>query len=305
MSKQVSVRFFLLEPFGNPLPFKACCYPRDRVFAHLRTLDPAAESYRIKEDLFGGETLCLLHDGEHGDVLGAYYKDLLNLPQTEYKGELAELILRDGEAPVEGSYAMFFPHDVVGVIRSSSKAPGPTKIGLWLSDVGGVSCGLVPLRDPDATAQLNDAEGRIRRLFLRMCRDRVRIVDSASPSVATALRAAGAAIPASHEVGVEMSAGRTQDRQTYSSELRERVEELSGLFDEFESAQVEVTGRQRPINLKRSYLISPQQVLLIDTKKLSAASAAEAISKAYDQEKRHIQYAAQRQRGGTGHETTT
>jgi hypothetical protein len=297
VTKDVSVRFFLLEPFGNPLPFEPGHYPRAEVFNALRRMDPAAPEYRIKEDLLGGETLCLIHDGSAGEILGAYFKDLLNLPQTEYKGEVLKLVLREGEALVDGSYAMFFPHDVVGIVRTSSKAPGPAKIGSWLSIIGGVECGLSPLRDPDTTAQLQQADGRLRRLFLRARATRFSVIEQASPSVGAALRQAAAPIASSNEVGIEISANGQADRNRYGTDLQERVEELFPVFSELEAAEVWISGRQRPINLKRSLLVSPQRVSLRNTRRIGPTQAAQAIEAAYKSEANHIQLAARVQRG--------
>ena len=297
VTKNVSVRFFLLEPFGNPLPFGSGRYPRAEVFESLRGKDPADSSYRITEDLLGGETLCLLHDGGLGEVLGAYFKDLLNMPQTEYKGEVLELVLREGEALVDGSYAMFFPNDVVGIVRTSNKAPGPAKIGSWLSIIGEVGCGLTPLRDPDTTAQLRQAGSGLRRLFVRAKFGRLAVIEQSSPSVAAALRQAASPIPSANEIGIELSAGNHADRQQYGIDLQECVEELFPVFPELEAAEVWVSGRRNPINLKRSLLVSPQRVSLRNTRKIGPAQAAQAIVVAYNHEAEHIQFAARVQRG--------
>ncbi|MGD9796164.1 MAG: hypothetical protein AB7V43_22085, partial [Acidimicrobiia bacterium] len=104
--KRLTVYFYAIEPMaefgrGASPSFEAGSYPLENVLKRIRKLDPATDEYRLKDDLFGGETFCLLHEDGPEPIMGAYYRDNLSKPLTEYKGEISELLLRDGEAVVD------------------------------------------------------------------------------------------------------------------------------------------------------------------------------------------------------------
>src|SRR5262249_25332427 len=118
--KQVRVAFYALEPappFGEQKSFPLGAYPLAEIVACVGEMDRASEDYRLPETMWGGETLCVFHEDGPQPLLGAYYRDNWAKALTEFKGEIEELPLRDGEALVDTSFAAFFPGDVVGIVR--------------------------------------------------------------------------------------------------------------------------------------------------------------------------------------------
>lgn len=302
VAKSLTVYFYVVEPmptFGNELrSFNSGAYPIDDVLETIRRLDPAADDYRIQENLFGGETFCVVHDDGPQPVLGAYYRDNLARPLTEFKGEINELVLREGEALVDAAYASFFPGDVVGLVRTSSKAPGFAKIGQWLSVKGGYSCGLIALRDPQTLAQLDREPTKMHRLLVRIRRNRIVAVEPYSSDVASALRAAAEINRASDEVGVDLRVKNAKERANWSRIMRQEIEELLAVLPDFEQAVVYVSGQKRPLNLLRTTIQRPVPVLLYDTKRVGATEAAEALFEAYEKERNSIELAVRAFRGG-------
>lgn len=233
-SKSLTVYFYSIEPVsrfgGDGLTFELGAYPLDTVLNTIRTLDPASEEYRIRDGLFAGETFCVLHENGPKPIMGAYYRDNLSKPLTEYKGEINELFLRDGEALVDAAYAAFFPGDVVGLVRTSSKAPGFAKIGSWLSVLGGYPCGLFALRDLNTLVQLDGHPTGFRSLILRIRRERIDAVGNYSTDVAGALRAAADLNELSSEVGIELRVNTQKEGDRWSSLVRQEIEELTPSF---------------------------------------------------------------------------
>lgn len=293
--KSLTVYFYGLEPmgfFGGTKEFSPGEYPLDEVLDTIRKADPAEDSYRIREDLFGGETFCLVHDDGPQPILGAYYRDNLARPLAEYKGEITEVMLREGEALVDAAYAAFFPNDVVGLVRTSSKAPGFAKIGQWLTYLGGYGCGLFALRDPNTLAQLDREPSKLRALYLRMRRERVATVEGYSPKVAEALRAAAnIGGPNNDDVGLDLRSRHSKYRQAWSAHIRQEIEELIGVLPDFEEAKVKVAGSKRPINLLRANIQRPVSVVLFDSKRVGPNEAADALFRAYDEERTSIELA--------------
>jgi hypothetical protein len=289
--RQVAVSFYALGPMHpaeGQLSFTAGSYPLDAVQERIRKLDPASEEYRIRENLWGGETLCLLHEDGPQAVLGAYYRDNLAKAFTEYKGEITELALREGEALVDAAFAAFFPNDVVGLVRTSSKSPGFAKIGQWLSCIGGYACGLMALPDPDTLAQLDRSPTTMLRLKLRARRDRLPLIEQHSPSVAKVLRAAAEMNSATDEVGAEWRLTHRKDQAMWSQLVRQQLQELLSVLPEFSEAKVHVSGQRRPINLTRGYVQQTVTVQLEGTKRVGPTEAAVALFEAYDKEQASI-----------------
>lgn len=305
--KDVGVSFYAIEPmhpFDEQKVFPSWKYPRKAVFKTIKDRDPAEDSYRITDTLLGGETLCLLHDNGPQPILGAYYRDNLARPLTEYKGQVSEMMLRDGEAPVNTSYMAFFPDDVVGLLRTSNASPSFAKIGRWLSCIGGYACGLVSLTDADTLAQLQEHQSAIRRLSLRCRRSLLGEVESQAPSVAEALRRVGDLNPESEQMGIEVWAGK--ERQDLFSRLAlQELQELVRITPALEQALVTVSGRKRPINLKRARVSGHTTVMLQDKKEVGLREAAEALFSAYQQEQVAIRKSVAVMRGLPDDPTTT
>lgn len=294
--------FYAIEPApalgsGSSTSFEPGSYPLVEVLETIRRLDPSTDEYRLKDDLFGGETFCLLHEDGAQPIMGAYYRDNLSKPLTEYKGEISELLLRDGEAVVDAAYAAFFPGDILGLVRTSSKAPGFAKIGNWLSLAGGHNCGLFALRDANTIAQLDAHPTGLRRLSLRIRTGRVEAVGAHSEDVASALRAAAAINPASREVGIRLDSGRKEENQARWSELaRQEIEELLGVLPDFEEAKVTIAGLKNPVNLLRANIQRSLEISIVGSKRVGPAEAADALFRAYDQEQEPIRLALEARR---------
>jgi hypothetical protein len=293
VSRQLTVQFYAIEP-GFPATFLGAEYPLTRTLASIRQSDPATDEYRIKEDIFGGETLCLLHEDTRFPLLGAYYKDTLSMPMTEMKGQVEKLILRDGEGIVDSSFAAFFEDDVVGIVRTSVKAPGHAKIGTWLSINERPPMYLVPLPEVDVLSRLGSATGRIKRFILRIRREDIPKVHTYSPSVHDALIAAAVPAPAGNDVVIEWSSLK-QSRTAFSREMTGLIHELFGVYPEFMKAIVEIEG-EKPINLKRSLIGTKVDVILTDSKKVGVEQAANALAEAYSRESESVQLANERWR---------
>lgn len=271
-------------------------YPSTKVFEAIRTRDPAEESYRIPDNLLGGETLCILHENGPKPILGAYYRDNLAKPLTEYKGQIAEAMFRDGEAPVNAAYVAFFPDDVVGLLRTSSASPNFAKIGLWLTCIGGFACGLLSLTDADTMAQLRDHAAGIRRLNIRCRRGALGIIENRVPSVADALRRVGDLNSESDQIGIELWAGGSH-QELFSQLALEEISELVWATPVLEQALVKVSGRKQPINLKRARVSGRTPVVLQDKKQVGLREAADALFAAYQQEQVSIRKAVAALRG--------
>jgi len=297
--RQASVAFYAIEPMpvsDGQRTFLSGAFPRDDVFDVIRNCDPAADDYRLREDLFGGETLCLLHEDGPEPVLGAYYRDNLGRLLTEYKGEVVEAMLRDGEAPVDAAYVAFFPNDTVGMLRTSSKSPGFAKVGHWLTAIGGVACGFVSLPDPDTLAQLQQQSTGLRRLTVRAKRQNIDIIGEHSPGIAKVLRAAADASHSSAEVLLELRSNHQQGTHFTRDTLAE-VRELVSALPALEAITVHVKGQSRPVNLKRSHVVGQITVPLIDTTRIGLKEAAQALFDAYKQEQVAVQNAVKALRG--------
>lgn len=283
--KQLMVAFYVLEPSEPDPTWEAPGYPLDEVWKRISRLDPALDSYRIKEDLFGGETLCLLYEDGPKPLLGAFYKDKFQIPLTERKGEVREIVFDDDdEGIVDASYVMFFEEDLVGVIRTSSKSPGHVKIGQWLSVIGGHRVWLAPMPDANTTRQLDKAQST--RLRLLVGKPFLNLIDTEAPSAAKALREAASLNPHSNAVGVEHRAGRdAHEVALFSATTRDLVTELLPFLSDFEIAEVKLQGRRRPVNLARSSLVAKVDLHLIDHKRVRPEDAAKALLEAYEDER--------------------
>src|SRR5665213_308308 len=132
--RNVTVSFYIAEPLDPPT--WTVDFPADEVLATMRELDLASGEYHVKNGLFATELFCTVHEGAH-PLVGAYSKDMWNAVLTEFKGAIEEIEMRDGEGIIDGSFAAFFPHSVVGLVRSSVKAPGTAALANWLTLFGG------------------------------------------------------------------------------------------------------------------------------------------------------------------------
>lgn len=287
--------FYAIEPmhaFDGQREFASGAFPQDEVFKTIRRRDPAEPAYRITDDLFGGETLCLLHENGPKPILGAYYRDNLGKLLTEYKGEIVQAMLREGEAPVDAGYLAFFPNDTVGLVRTSSKSPGFATIGRWLTFIGGYSCGLIALPDADTLARLQANPTGLRRLLVRARRGALPFIEGHSPSVAKALRAAGEMNSQAEQSAIEVRASNSGgDDAGFSLEALDRVSELMGALEAIEEVKVRLSDRRQPINLKRAYVKGQVSVQLEAKRRVGLAEAADVLFGAYDQEQVSIEAA--------------
>jgi hypothetical protein len=294
-TKKMTVYFYSIEPAprfgGDHKTFEIGSFPLGEVLDAIRALDPASAEYRIQDNLFGGETFCMPHEDGPQLVLGAYYKDKLSRPLAEYKGEVSELYLRDGEALVDAAYAAFFPGDVMGLVRTSSKAPGFAKIGDWISIMGGYPCALLALRDQNTLMQLDRNPTAIRRFLMRIRRERIAAVEAHSPNVAGALRAASDLNPLSSEVAIEQRITSAVDQGRWSTLVHQEIEELMGVLPDFQEAKVKMAGFEKPVNLLRATIQHTVEVSIVGSRRVGPSEAAEALFGAYAHEADSINHA--------------
>lgn len=295
-TRQVRVAFYAVQPLpgvdGHPT-FELTNYPREATFEYIRSLDPVDETYRIKEDLFGGEFLCLLHDNGPETIVGAYYRDNLGRLLTEYKGEISEVMLRDGEAPVDASYLAFFPSDIVGLLRTSSKSPRNARVAQWLSYVAGCPCALVPLRDPDALAQLTEHPLGLRRLIVGASTSAMPELESHPASVAKTLRDLASLHPSSGMVRFEMRAERSH-QEDFSRLVLQDVHDLVEVIPFLDEVKVKVTGRSQLIDLKRLHVTAQIDAALVNTSRVGLREAPDLLFEAYAQQQTSVEQAAAR-----------
>jgi hypothetical protein len=286
--RQATVTFFALRPaavVGDQRSFVDGDYPMDEVVSTISAMDPASEEYRIKDNLWGGETLCLLHDDGPHLVVGAYYRDNFSRPLAELKGEIREIELEDGAALVDAAYFAFFPGDVVGLLRTSSKSPGFARISQWLTCVGKVACGLIALPDADVFAQIDSRPADLRRFRLSAKRSRTDAIDTVAPSVARALRRAAEVNRYSDEISLEWRSPKGPEQSSWSREMRDELEEVLLALPDLAVAAVHMRGERKSINLKRSVVQHTVPVLLEDKRRVGPNEAADALFRAYDLER--------------------
>ena len=145
------------------------------------------------------------------------------------------------------------------------------------------ACGLLSLTDADTLAQLQEHRSGIRRLTLRCRRNLLGEVESQAPSVAEALRRVGDLNPESDQMGIEIWAGKERP-DLFSQLALQELRELVLITPALEQALVTVSGRKRPINLKRARISGHTTVMLQDKKEVGLREAAEALFAAYQQE---------------------
>lgn len=294
VERKLTVAFYAVEPmpaFDGLKSFAQGAYPIAEVLDTVRGLDPAADTYRVSDKLFGSETLCVLHEDGPQSILGAYTRDNLAQALTEYKGEITELMLREGEALVDASYVAFFPLDVVGVVRTSMKSPGFARIGQWLTVQGRYSCGLVSLPDPDTMAQLDREPTRLHRFTLRVRRNVLPQVQASSPRVAEVLRAAASLNDASDQIGIDQRVFAGQEQARWSRLVRQQIQELLAVLPDCEEATVQVSGQRHVINLRRAQVRCQVRILLEGTKRVGPQEAAKVLFEAYELEQNSIRRA--------------
>ena len=282
-ARLIKVQFFGVQPSLDEPHFVAGAFPLETVKACVLALDPAADDYRIESDLFGSGVLCLWHEDGPVALLGAYYKDMFSMPLTEYKGEIARLLLREGEGLVDASFAAFLPHDVVGLVRTSPKAPGHARIAKWLSAKGGIEMWLVPLRDPGVVARIKGGV-RFGSLRLKVRLDTIGDVEKRHADVAKALRDAATLTRATKEVGIEISPGHG-DTGSWTPEVEDLLAQLGDLLPSFLVAELTLpSGGGRPsttVNLRQGLTSVEVPAELNEAGRLGPLEAARAIHRAY------------------------
>jgi hypothetical protein len=182
--------------------------------------------------------------------------------------------------------------------HGSARRAGFAKIGQWLSFMSDYGCGLVSLRDPNVLAQLDREPSKLRKLVLRIRRNRIAALAQYSPSIAGALRAAADVNSHSDEVGIELAVRTQQERAMWARSTRQEIEELLAVLPDFEKASVSVSGRQKPFNLLRASIQQPVSVLLAN-KRVTANEAAQVLFQAYDEERNSIRLAIDALRGSS------
>lgn len=280
----LKVHFYAIAPEPIEPAFIHGHYPFDEVRTRIRSLDPASEEYRIGTDLLGSGVLCLFHEDGPVPLLGAYYKDMFTTPLTEYKGEIATLVLREGEGLVDASFAAFFPDDVVGIVRTSPKAPGHSRLADWLSSRGGTRMRLVPLRNPGAWKGVKGSR-RFGALRIKVRPDLIPDIEPRSHDVAQALRQAASLTRATREVGIEISPGHA-DPGTWTSEIEDIIDQLGDLLPSFLVADLRLPAEDgqpaAKVSLRQGMIVVEVPTVLVNGPRLGPVDAAIAIHKGFE-----------------------
>lgn len=278
--RNVTVSFYVVEPED---PWKASWdgdFPREEVLAKIANLDLASGEFHVQTGLFGNELFCTVHDGPL-PLVGAYTKDKLNAVLTEYKGSIEEIAMREGEGVIDGTYAAFFPNSVVGVVRSSVKAPGSGGLAGWLSLFGGHPCVMPALPKADALAGLQRPAEEIIDVTFRAKKRLVPRIKAVRADVAGIIESA-AGVGGSTKVGFTLATETKKERPAWWPSVRAAINDLAAaeLLADFDAASVKVSGRHS-INLRDAYVSDKRQIELQKGKRLGPAHAAEALAGAY------------------------
>ena len=155
---------------------------------------------------------------------------------------------------------------------------------------------LSALKDVNTLSQLDERPNGLRRIFLRIRRDRIDSVEPYSADVAQALRAAAAVDAVSNEVGIELRVTNSSEYERWSRLMRAEIADLIGVLPDFEEAKVRVGGVKQPVNLLRANVQRGVEVSIVGSKRVGANEAAEALFEAYDQERNSISEAVEARR---------
>ena len=246
----------------------------------VEAFDLATGEFHLKTNLFGSEMFCTVH---HGPVplLAGYTKDNLAALETELKGTIEEIELREGEGVIDATYAAFFPNGVVGVVRCSVKSPGAASLAHWISMFTEFKCIFPALPKANALAGLEGPGDDVIGVTLKAkSRLLTRIMD-ARPDVAGALQAASK-VSNSTKVGLTFATASKQERAAWWPGMRAAINDLADadLLPEFETATVNLSGREA-VNLRDAYVSRKEWVQLQKKRRIGPAHAAQALVEAY------------------------
>jgi hypothetical protein len=276
--RNVTVSLNIAEPQDPPT--WSGSFPSDEVLATIRQLDLASGDYHVKTGLFATELFCMVHEGPL-PLVGAYSKDMWNAVLTELKGVIEEVEMREGEGVVDGAYAAFFPKSVVGIVRSSVKAPGSAALAEWLSLFGGHPLYLAALPKADALAGLQRPPEDINGVTFRVKKSLLTRIRAVRPDVASIIESASQ-VGGSTKVGFTLATAHRKERANWWPPVRAVINDLAEaqLLAEFEAASVSLYNRQN-VNLKDAYVTAKQPVQIQNTKRIGPVHAAEALVGAY------------------------
>lgn len=285
-SRSLTVSFFSLNPAEPNPTFAPGHFPATDVFNTVKALDRAAPEYRIADGLFASEAFCFVHDDGPLPLIGTYNKDLVSRFLFEHDGDLEELKLDEGWGPVDGSYAMLFANDVVGILSPSQKAPRHAMFANWMSTQGGHPFYLAALADKNSLAQLRGERGLIRRAEFGVQRDQLWLFEEhvSRRGVAGALRQLAESFDGSTSIDVIIGNRKSNIRGAFANDVIAHFEDIAVMLPFMHRAKVYFEGERRPLDLRRSQVASTVDVTLTTTKRVGPNEAAEALLEAYDRE---------------------
>lgn len=299
--KRLQVAFYLVEPRfssdGSPPPtFEEGHFPHEEVLDEIGSLDIASGDYYMETTLFD-QVVCFVH-GSSSRILGAYSKDVMTAPMTEYKGELGVLPLRDDEGIVDPTFVAFFPNSVAGVLRCSVKAPGAATVANYISAYTGHRCEFRPLPSSKGAVQarLAHPDPTMHRLIVKAKRAVFSRWDDGGSSVAKALYAAGSHT-GSDAVRLELDAGGAGRWKEWWDEIEPSIRDLLDVVGDLDVAKIEIKGNKRDaINLKRDF-VTIKVPVAADSGTVTPYAGAQALFGAYDEVKDSIVAAVRSWRG--------
>jgi hypothetical protein len=294
-TRELTVTFHVLEPMTPERSFASGQFPVRDVLNTIKALDRSSDSYRIRNGISANEVFCHIHGDDPLTLIGTYSKDLVSRLLLEYQGDLEEIKLRDGEGPVDALYTMLFPGDVVGVLRTSTKAPGPSGFANWMSIQGQHLFYLSALPDPGALDHLRQRHGLIRRVEIGVNRHVLRHLDpDKNPlGVAAALRALANGCDATSSIELTLRNSDRKIRGQLDAGVEDLVFQLADIVPDFNRMKVFFTGDRRALDLRRSYVSTAISVQLTHSKRVGPREAGVALIEAYDREQSAINSALQ------------
>lgn len=279
--KRVTVTFYVVEPLEEQSPSWEGEFPEKAVLDTARGLDLASGNYHVKTGLFNSEMFCAVYDGPPR-LLGGYTKDLLASLQTEFKGSIEQILLREGEGVVDAAYAHFFPNNVLGLLRTSVKSPGSASMANWISLFCGYPCVFSALPTADALSRLERPASEILGVTLRAKMKLLRWLRPVRADVASTFEAAGR-VSGSSKAEVTFATATKKERDHWWPGMRAAISDLAAaqLLQDFDAASVRLTGKDS-VNLRDAYVNRKLYVTLVGTKRVGPAEAAQALVEAYD-----------------------
>lgn len=282
LHQYVTVSFYVVEPHIEHPGAWTGDYPADDMLDAVEKLDLASGLYHVQTNLFGNEVFCMVEDGQQR-MLSCFTKDSWNALQTEFKGQVEEVPLRDGEGWVEATYCTFFPQSVAAVVRTSTKSPGAAQIGRWVSMFTPQQCYLATLPKIDALAELQRPSKEISSVRLRAKTSLIQRLRPVRPDLAGILEAAAGTAGSSN---VDITLGVPAARKAHWwAEMYAIISDLADaqLLADFDSAMVNLVGKTSPINLKEAFVKLKVPVDLQVKLKIGPSHAAIAMVEAYGQ----------------------